>query len=864
MADPKIHLPIDDAWGEIETALKRHVNLVLVAEPGAGKTTRLPPRVSVFVQGKVAVLEPRRLAARAAANRIAFENGWVVGREVGYSVRFDHKIAKNTPVGFYTEGLFLRKMADEPNLAEFSAVILDEFHERSRYTDLAIAVLKETQMLERPDLRLIVMSATIDAEAIASYLAVDGVPAPIVRVPGRTFPIEVTHQSHPLMLATSNEWVDRTAALIGDIAADRKPRLGDILVFLPGFGEIRRLQQALEARVSKDTPILPLHGSLTLDEQDRVLKNDRVAKVRVILATNIAETSLTLDGVGTVVDTGLARVARTDRMGFSQLHLERISMASVRQRGGRSGRQSAGLNYRMWSKIDEASFPVFDEAELKRVDLADSLLDLFAMGVPSPAQLDWFERPEKNRFDLGLHLLADLGAIDGGNDRDARLTDLGRAMAKTGLPARAARIKVEAERTGAKDMGAAIIALLFERDILLEGRGGRDFDNDATAADGYECDLHRRADVLFDLGDRRSKVDRPALHSARQVYTSLGGSPGFKIWSHDVAQELLLVGFPDRVARRRKTHAPQALMVGGRGTELHRQSSVRESEFFFALRGDAGSAKGSSDPVTTLACGLDKNWLVQRCKLGASKQSQIVFDDDAMTAYQSTGLFYRDLPLDAGARSKPPADDVHTLLVDQTIARAERLLVAPPLACMRDRLDFLSAHGRLASSLDEVRDTALREAIGEVLFGQTSIAFLFQAEGEGPERLADAWERAIANHHPDIGTKLRSEAPTHFIAPTGNRFRIEYPIARAPYTEVRLQELFGLTVQPKLASGKVALVFHLLSPGFRPVQVTADIAGFWKGSYFEVRKELRARYPKHAWPDDPLTAPPVAKGRRHH
>lgn len=843
-------LPLDDAWPEIKSALGQHRNLVLVAEPGAGKTTRLPVYLRQILKSgsMLAVLEPRRIAARAAAARIADENSWRLGDEVGYSVRFDHKLRPTTAIRFYTEGLFLRKLAEDRELRGFDCIVLDEFHERSRYTDLALAVLKEVQALERPDLRIVVMSATIDAGRIAQFLAIDDRPAPIVDVPGRTYPVDVMHQSEPLMLATGPEWTARVSKLVADVIEGRKRRAGDVLVFLPGTGEIRRLGEALPRSVD----IAQLHGGLTLEEQAHVLTSHRPDETRVILATNIAETSLTLNGVGTVIDTGLARVARSDRLGFSHLQLERISLASVKQRGGRAGRQGPGLNYRMWSKLDENSFPPFIEAELERTDLTDSLLDLYAMGIVDPRSLDWFERPEPHRLAEALAVLKDLGALDASD----RLSARGKAMVQTGLPARAARMKIEASF---EPLNSLLASILTERDFLQEAR----------ANDGYECDLHRRADfILGEASGTAGKIDRGALATMKRVYQSLtersaGGKPWPRgEWPTDAVASLLLLGFPDRLCRRRKPLEPRARMVGGKGVELHPNSAVKQSEFFFALKGDAGISKQSRDPLTTLASGIEKQRLRSLFGADQNKQTRTVFDAELLTAYRETGLYYRDLPLDQGSRDKADPNDALPILVSEALLRRPALLAHPPLVDFLQRLDFLRRSG-LAIDLAAIEGPALDAALGENLFGKTSIRPLLEGDESEIQSLLGAWERHISASDPELIRRLALDAPRSFQAPTGNRFPIHYSAANdRPYVEVRLQELFGLAAHPTLASGKVPLTLHLLGPNYRPVQVTSDIAGFWKGSYFEVRKELRARYPKHAWPEDPANAKPEAKGSR--
>jgi ATP-dependent helicase HrpB len=863
---PLMPLPFDASWGRIELELRAHRNLVLVAEPGAGKTTRFPAMLiaSDIVQNRVAVLEPRRLAARAAASRIASERGWPMKTMVGYSVRFDHQLTESTRLAFFTEGLFLKRLAQNPTLQGVDCVVLDEFHERSRFTDLAIAALKELQLLERPDLRIVVMSATINAKEISNYLSIDELPAPIVDVAGRTFPIDVRHSSEPLTLATSREWTERMVKQIKSVALGPNDRKGDILVFFPGVGEIRRTRESLEidATLARTFQILELHGSLSLEEQNRVLSpTSGDSRPRIVLATNIAETSLTIDGVGTVIDSGLARVARADRLGFSQLHLERISFASARQRSGRAGRQSDGLCYRMWSRLDENSFQDFDEAELNRIDLTDSLLDLYSLGVSDPRNFDWFERPDETRLKQAMALLQQLGALDSA----MRLTALGTEMHRTGLPARTARMMVAARRSEisgvskgeAETLAAILTGLLNEKDFLLDA---------SRAADsaGHECDLSLRAALLIQR-QPSARIDRASLKTLQRVIDSLLSRDACSIdeaisrWNEKAIAALLIKGFPDRVARRRKPKAAQARMVGGKGVELHSSSSVRESEFFFALKGDAGTSRTSSDPMTTMASQISKDWLLEFAPTEITKRIGLVFDNESLTVFSERALMFRDLPLESGARDKANPDEAFEMLNAEAKARQDLLLKIAPLQSLDQRVRFLRRQTKTDDFLSEAEaDAALEKALEEKLYGQTSLRSIFS--DEGADALAETWERHLSNINATVSRSLRETAPSHFSAPTGNRFRITYPEHQSPFLEVRLQELFGLSIHPKVAG--VPLTFHLLGPNYRPVQVTADLPGFWRGSYFEVRKELRARYPKHSWPENPLEAAPEAKGHR--
>lgn len=847
-----ISLPFDESWKEIEKALGAHRNLVLVAEPGAGKTTRFPPGLidRGLTKMKVAVLEPRRIAARAAALRIQEERShWKLPDDVGYSVRFDNQTSKSTRLCFFTEGLFLRMLANDPLIPEIDTVILDEFHERSRFTDIAISALKELQALERMDLRIVVMSATIDAQKIAKFLSLDEIPAPVIEVPGRTFPISVSHTNSPLKLATDHQWLEATAKEIRDIAIRKCKRQDDILVFLPGVGEIRRLRTYFtdghgDRGLSDQFEFFELHGSLTLDEQSQVLNRKASAKRRIILATNIAETSLTLEGVGAVIDTGLERTSQSDRLGFSSLSIGRISLASATQRSGRAGRTGPGESYRLWSKLDENSFRPFVEAELRRTDLTDTLLEVASIGIPSPRTFDWFDPPDSEKLDTAIDTLKELGAFD----QSERLTETGHQMIRTGLGARAARIMVEGQRLNSISLAAGVAALLTEKDFLLD----RDVMRSQMAG---ECDLHLRA-ALLDGSVGGLRIDRTALLTLKKVIASLAHGKTFRlteVWDEETVARLLLAAFPDRIARRRQPQATNCRLVGGKGIELHSSSSVKQSDLLFALRSDAMASKNSGDAQITLASQLKIEWLKKFKADEVEIKTSVMFDPETRSVFGLRAVHYRDLPLEAGHREGTLSDDAAALLKKEFLARSDFVFSLDPIAAFLNRLKLLKDHTAFE---DAIRQSWVM-TVDEVLFEKKS--FLDLLEPEGAEKLAKVWERNFSDLEPVIAKEVARLAPDFFTAPTGNRFRIQYPPDRQPYVEIRLQELFGIKENPK--TGDKPLTFHLLGPNYRPVQVTSDLVGFWKGSYFEVKKELRARYPKHSWPDDPMEAVAVAKGR---
>jgi ATP-dependent helicase HrpB len=851
-------LPLDAAWPKIKESLDAHRNLVLVAEPGAGKTTRFPPLLLksglISPTQKILMLEPRRLAARASAHRIAVEQGWTLGGEVGYQVRFDNRTSKTTRLEVLTEGLLARRLQTDPELRDVGAVILDEFHERSQHTDLALGLLFELQQLSRPDLRLIVMSATLDAERVSSYLS----DAPVVKVPGRTYPVDVQHNKKPLSLDTGPSFLDAVAAQILDVITGIRKREGDILVFLPGAREIRGVRERITSQTERaGFTTFELHGSLSLEEQDRAIQRSRDGRGKVVLATNIAETSLTIDGVGTVIDSGLARVVRLDAAGFERLGISRISLASATQRAGRAGRQGPGYCYRLWSKLDEASFPAFEQPELLRTNLSNALLTLLSQGVTDPQGFSWFEKPPAEAIRFALDSLTDLGL----RDRDSgALTNEGREALKLPLEGRFARLVLEAVKVGATDLGAKLSALLSERDIATRSA---DLKRQAPIESDLLLRLHLLDDSRNSQADRfgarnvlrvadaiaqaASRIDMKRLRPANSSLASLKGD--------DLALRLLLLAFPDRVCRRRRAKEPQARMVGGRGVTLAPFSAVETSDLFIAIDSTEPpaflKATARVDAQISIASTIERSWLEEYFPASLKRSSQVVFDEATQTVQKHTAMSFNDLPLEEPHVSRPSADEAFPALLKATRDQWDiKFIQDEELGRLLSRLEFLKASPPEDKSLDEtgVRDAFLEEAC----FGES--------------RLSDVLEKPLSEiylrHLPAAYVKLLDDAPDTIVVPSGSRIRVHYPVNRAPYLEVRIQEIFGLKSSPRVGRARTAIVMHLLGPNFRPVQVTSDLDSFWKSGYSEVRKELRTRYPKHSWPEDPTTATPEAKGRR--
>ncbi len=854
-------LPLDQSWPEIRTALEAHSNLVLIAEPGAGKTTRFPPLLLnsglIAPDKKILMLEPRRLAARSAAHRIAEEWGWQVGEEVGYQVRFENRVKPTTRLQILTEGLLARRLLSDPELSDTGAVILDEFHERSRHTDIALSLLFELQELARPDLRIIVMSATLDARSVSQFLK----NCPIVSVPGRTHPVTIHYSRKPLMLETGPRFLDAVTEIAIDVMFDREAREGDVLVFLPGTREIRGVHERIQSKAEQaGFECYELHGSLSLEEQDRAIRKLPGQK-KIILATNIAETSLTIDGVGTVIDSGLARVMRLDNaLGFERLQLSRISLASAIQRAGRAGRQGPGHCHRLWTKLDEASMTPFEQPELKRTDLAEPLLLLLSQGVSDPFAFSWLEAPPPAALASALNTLTDLGFRD---STTGQLTALGKEALKLPLGPRLARLVLEAARVGKLELGATMAALLSEKDIV---RRGTDLKKHAH----HESDVLIRLHLLEDAN--HPAVDRSAaknvLRVARQL-TEIGRSlkvedlPSLPADVRDLASDedelarlLPLLAFPDRVARRRRPREPQARLVGGKGVILSPRSVVEGSAYFVALdsQSDApvGNGGAKSDATITTASAIERMWLETFFPEAISRQAQTLFDEASLSVQRQQALFFRDLPLDDPQIGRPDPDESFPLLVEAAL-RYWDTHIAPSenLARWLERFAFVHEHVPEVAQIDF--EAIKRASLEEAAYGEVSLDDL----------LAKPLDEIFSRHLPAEFARFMDEfAPDRITVPSGSRIRVHYPPSQAPYLEVRIQEVFGWRESPRVGGGRIPVVLHLLGPNFRPVQVTANLKSFWTTGYAEVRKELRARYPKHSWPEDPLTATPEAKRRR--
>jgi ATP-dependent helicase HrpB len=827
MSIPPGLLPIEPALPALRQALAAAGAAVLQAPPGAGKTTRVPLALldEAWLGGRrIVMLEPRRLAARAAARRMAETLGETPGGTVGYRVRHETRVGPSTRIEVVTEGVLTRLLQSDPALEAFGLVIFDEFHERSIHADLGLALTLQSRSLLREDLRVLVMSATLDGAPVAQLLG----GAPIVTSEGRSHRVETRHR--PSRAGTRVE-AAVAAAVREALAADG----GDVLAFLPGAGEIRRVE-AILGDVAAD--VVPLHGSLPQALQDRALGPSLPGRRKVVLATSIAETSLTIDGVRVVVDGGLARVPRySPRSGMTRLATVRVSRASADQRRGRAGRQAPGVCYRLWNAHEEPTLLPRGVPEILETDLAPLALDLATAGIADPGELAWLDPPPAAALAEARGLLAQLGALDSAG----RITPHGRRLPRFALHPRLAHMVVRARELGAGEVACELAALLSERDML------RRQDGQADADLGLRLDLLRGVVVRSDVDRdtlRRARTEARNCREAAERGAPRAGGPTLS------AGAVLAFAYPDRIGQRRPGAEGRYLLRNGQGAILEPQALARE-EYLVAAELD-GQARESriflAAPITLEEIETHfANDLVREDVLGWDDASRAV----AGRRRRRLGA----LALQEGPLPDPdPAAVARAMMEGIRREGVERLPWTETASRVRARLGFLHA-------IDPEWPAVSTEALTRELDDWLAPRLDGVRRWDQLERL-DLGDLLLDRLPWDRRASLESWAPTHVEVPSGSRVPVDYSDPAAPVLAVRLQELFGLTETPTVARGRVPLTLHLLSPARRPVQVTRDLAGFWRTTYFEVRKDLKGRYPKHHWPDDPLLAEPTRHAKR--
>jgi ATP-dependent helicase HrpB len=812
-------LPIDAIMPEIQAALMTSTNAILVAEPGAGKTTRVPLAFvdAQWLHGRrIVMLEPRRLAARAAAARMAETLSVPVGETVGYTVRLERKVSRRTRIEVVTEGILTRRLQADPELKDIGLLIFDEFHERSLDGDLGLALALDIQRSLREDLRILVMSATLEETRLKAYLG----DAPVIAAPGRVFPVETRYGERP----ERSEIARLTARAI--LSALPGSRAG-ILAFLPGEAEIRRCDAELSAAAVPDAvQVLPLYGAMPLSEQVSAIRPAPIGRRKIVLATTIAETSLTIEGIDTVIDCGYKRAPQFDpASGMATLATVRVSQASADQRRGRAGRLGPGLCLRLWPEEETRALKPHDTPEIFQADLAPLALELAAWGIADPSALSWLDPPPRAAFAQARDLLSSLDAID----KQARITQAGKAMAALPLHPRLAHMVVTAKDHGAGALAADLAVLLSERDPLPRDAG---------------ADIALRVTALKQgrVGERVRETARQLRSIARiERETEPALSPGL----------LVALAWPDRIAKARGGRGRFRLSGGGGAILAEHDPLAREKWLAVAVTDGA-----SGDQRIFLAAALQREEIEHYFASHIEKRDIIAWDNRAEAVTTS-----RQRKLGALTLTETPLPDADPERVADAMIAGFRLMGLEALPwsdvsrSLLARIRFLRQIFP-AEAWPDLSDTALAATLDEwlkpYLAGMTRKSHLQRLD-------MPAILRSLIPH--ELLRRLDRLAPTHVAIPSGASIAIDYENGQDPVLRARLQEMFGLTETPRVAEGRAKLRIELLSPARRPLAVTQDLASFWANAYPQVRAEMRGRYPKHQWPENPLSAPPVKPGK---
>jgi ATP-dependent helicase HrpB len=846
-------LPIDPFLPQIVSALSAGPSLVLEAPPGVGKTTRVPPALldgGAAGGGEVVVLEPRRLAARLAARRVAEERGEKLGETVGYQIRFEEVAGPRTRIRFVTEGVLIRRLLSNPTLAGVGAVILDEFHERHLHGDLALALLRGLQRAARPDLKLMVMSATLDTGPIAAYLG----GCPQLAIEGKRFEVEVEYQQR----LAQRPLAGQVAAAVRRLVTEGVK--GDILVFLPGAAEIRRAQATCRAVAAEaNLELVMLHGDLPAAEQDRALA--RSGRRKLILSTNVAETSITIEGVVAVIDSGLARqVEHAPWSGLPTSKIARISRSSAAQRAGRAGRVCPGICLRLYTKQEHDTQPEFETPEIRRIDLTESVLFLHGLGVTDLGAFEWFEAPSNGAVKAAEELLRLLGAMDSRGE----ITDVGRAMLRFPAHPRLARVLVEAEQRGVAEQAALLAAILSERDILIPRRFAEAANEAAPAPTGSasgsdllaSAHLFGQAVAMKSRPDqlRALQVDPAALHAIERTRRHLARHCRQQRGSAEDPETALLLcllaGYPDRVARRR--HGLELALANGAAALLSENSEAREAQLLIALDAEERRGQRERGVLVRSASAIEPEWLLEMFPELIREEVEALWNPSAERVEVVRRLKYLSLVLEESRDPALGAAKAERVLADAAVALGPRAF-APEQELNRwlARLAFVATVYPEAG-LELPDSKKLEEVLRSLCAGRRSFDEL---------RGAGLLAAVQAQLPPQQRGLLEEAAPEKVRLPGGRSVKVHYEPGRPPWIESRLQDFFGLASSPTIAQGRAALIMHMLAPSGRQVQVTTDLAGFWERTYPSLRKDLARRYPKHSWPEDGRKATPPARRR---
>jgi len=854
-------LPIYDIEGEVVARLRAANRLILSAPTGSGKSTQVPQMLlkhGLLGDGQAVVLQPRRLATRLLATRVADEMKVRLGQEVGYQIRLDNVTSRNTRIRFVTEGVLLRQMLDDDKLRGISALVFDEFHERHLYGDITLARALDIQETTRPDLKIIVMSATIDSDQLAKYLATDGTKASVLKSEGRTFPVETHYAVRPSYDNRAPVWEQAADAFSHFVQSGGE---GDVLVFMPGAYEIGRTIETIRHRSeAKGFTVLPLHGELNPRDQDAAVA--RYDKRKVVVSTNVAETSLTIDGIRLVIDSGLARIPRFDPYrGINTLLIEKISQASADQRTGRAGRTAPGECYRLWSEGEQRDRPAQEKPELQRLDLAEVVLTLKAAGVEDLDKFRWIEHPGDQRLAHAEELLIDLGALEKREERSSQdkahseISRVGRRMMAFPLHPRYARMLIAADEFGCVYQACLIAALAQGRDLMI-----RKVDSDAKGrredklGEKASSDFFKMMQAWKYSAENNFQLEackRMGIHAmtARQVgplldqFLRIAAREDLDVTPREVPEEVLqkclLIGFSDRVARRLDSGTLRCEMVHGRTGVLARESSVHHSPLIVAAEvREIGRTGGDTNTIFSQATAVEQQWLEELFPNDIASGLKVFFDSQARRVYADEQRTFRGLALDTARIEPPPLGQSAQLLAEEVIAGRLKLKL------WDDEVEqWIVRLNRLAEwcpdfELPTIGDDDRRVLIEQICHG----AFTYKEIKERHVKpVVKTWLNAMQH------TLLNDHAPERLKMANGRTPKVIYSQNDPPHISLRIQELFDVKDVPKIAMGRVPVLLHILAPNMRPVQITQDLPGFWRDHYPRVKSELQRKYPKHQW-----------------